>query len=81
MYCLLKYFITAKPLVQPLRKLHPKVLFDLGKVFDFEFGISGYPLPKVNWSFVKCSKYPTCDNEHTRLPVIVFIIPYFHYIL
>lgn len=68
-YTKFEYFLIDQPSVQPLNKLYSNVMYEIGKVYDFEFYISGYPLPEVEWYFRKCSSYPLCENVYTKIQV------------
>lgn len=38
-------------------------------MYTFEFYISGYPLPEVEWAFKKCINYPKCGQSYPETKV------------
>lgn len=56
-----------------LKSVHKDVkYYEFGKIYTFEFFISGYPLPLSNemkWEFKSCQNFPWCTNNETQAQV------------
>ncbi|XP_065210988.1 vascular endothelial growth factor receptor 1-like [Planococcus citri] len=48
-------------------------LYSLGKTYQIECALTGYPLPRVTWSTMDCNNYPTCEGSAFRnIPISQF---------
>lgn len=65
------------PIVNITRDSKFNELYDIGKVHIFECYVAGYPLPKVEWTFIKCPNYPECENSSIVIPVNLLNNTYF----
>lgn len=52
-----------------ITNLKPIEFYEVGKVYNIACNIAGYPLPEIEWSFMKCPYYPKCEESYTKIPV------------